>query len=149
MTGKGSFGTVYVVRRKSDGRKFVMKSIATRGISEKEKESVALEIKLLAALDHPGIVDYVENFVDPRDKDRNLCIVMGYCEGGDMTGYLAKLQKNRTPLHERDILYFLVQMCLALHFLHTQNILHRDLKTQNVFIKNGLLLLGDFGISKV
>src|SRR4051812_19087917 len=80
------------------------------------------------AQDHPGIVDYVENFLD---KDRNLCIVMGYCEGGDMTGYLGKLQKNRTPLHEREVLYFLVQMCLALHYLHTQNILHRDLKTQN------------------
>jgi len=52
-------------------------------------------------------------------------------------------------LAEDDVLYNFIQMALALHYMHSRNILHRDLKTQNIFLKNGLMMLGDFGISKV
>ena len=52
-------------------------------------------------------------------------------------------------MKERQILDLFVSVCLSLHFVHTREILHRDLKTQNIFIKNGQLKLGDFGISKV
>mmetsp|Transcript_11956 Transcript_11956/g.26057 ORF Transcript_11956/g.26057 Transcript_11956/m.26057 type:complete len:81 (-) Transcript_11956:454-696(-) len=50
---------------------------------------------------------------------------------------------------EAQICHWLVQMALALYYMHEKRILHRDLKTQNVFLKNGKVKLGDFGIAKV
>lgn len=72
---------------------------------------------------------------------------MGYCDGGDLTSFLKR--KRGVLLSERDVLDMFVQITMALHYMHHQNVLHRDLKSQNVFLKNGMLKLGDFGISKV
>lgn len=78
--GKGSFGSVVLVRRKSDGREFVMKKmIISKKQSEKEQKQTQLEVELLAKLEHPGVVEYVESFVDQAQS--LLCIVMAYCDG--------------------------------------------------------------------
>ena len=108
------------------------------GKTEKEREACQLEIKLLERLEHPGVVEYVESFQIP--KSTTLCIVMAFCEGGDLTNYLKK--RRNVKLSEKEILDFFIQMVLALHFMHERNIMHRDLKTQNVFLKNGALKLG-------
>lgn len=80
---------------------------------------------------------YKESFVD--QKNMELCIVMAYCEGGDLTEFL-KLKKGVQTIHhhnykqnkmsENEIKYHFIQMCLALHYMHDKNILHRDLKSQ-------------------
>lgn len=71
---------------------------------------------------------YVESFVDRASLD--LCIVMHYAKGGDLAAYLKAAKGGK--LRESEILLTFVQMALALHFMHEKNILHRDLKTQNV-----------------
>jgi hypothetical protein len=101
--------------------------------------------------EHPGIVCYMESFVDRKSME--LCIVMSYADGGDLASFL-KTKKSAhaaggPKLSEAEIKLHFVQVALALHFMHEKNILHRDLKTGNIFLKNDLLLLGDFGISKV
>jgi NIMA (never in mitosis gene a)-related kinase len=98
-------------------------------------------VRLLSELQHPSIVSYVESFLD--NEKQNMCIIMGYAEGGDLTSFLK--HKKSVKLSEREIMYHFVQMALALLYMHDKNILHRDLKTQNIFIKHGLIQLGDFG----
>ncbi len=107
-------------------------------------QSYQNEVQLLTALEHPGIVSHIESFID-GDK-QHMCIVMSYCEGGDLAAYLK--HKKGVAMSETEICYHFVQMALALLFMHEKNILHRDLKTQNIFVRNGLMQLGDFGISK-
>lgn len=98
--------------------------------------------------EHPGIVGYMESFVDRASLD--LCIVMQWCSGGDLTSFIKSAQHRNAKLTEADIKHQFVQMALALHFMHEKNILHRDLKAGNVFLRqHGLVQLGDFGISKV
>eukprot|EP01083_Nonionella_stella_P086476 240295_1 len=145
--GKGSFGTVDLIRRRKDGKKLVLKRMKIGSVSKKERDMCHNEVHLLERLNHPSIVRYEESFVDTRRSETYLCVVMTYCDGGDLTHFL-KNQRGR-KLREKHVLDLFVQIALAMHFVHKRNILHRDLKAQNIFVKNGQLKLGDFGISKV
>jgi hypothetical protein len=144
--GKGSFGSCYIVRHKSEKRQFVMKKVNIEGMSVKEKKAASQEVKLLHNLNHPNIVGYKESFYS---KSKTLLyIVMSYCEGGDLCGKLK--QQHGRLLPEPQIWEWFLQVSLALQYLHEQKILHRDLKTQNIFLtKKGGIKLGDFGISTV
>ena len=109
-----------------------------------EREASLLEAKLLGALHHPNIVTCYESFTE-RGR---LCIVMDYCAGGDM--YMRLKRQKGVPLAEDRILDWFTQMCLGLKHVHDRKVLHRDLKTQNVFMTaDGRCKLGDFGVSKV
>ncbi|KAF5839493.1 kinase-like domain-containing protein [Dunaliella salina] len=144
VLGKGSFGVCSIVTRKSDGKSFVVKEIDVSRMPKAERETAELEAKLLMALNHPNIVRCVECFV----ANSKLCIVMDYCSEGDLYGLLQK--RRGVPLPEDTILDWFVQLCLSLKHVHDRKILHRDIKTQNVFVSSGgLLKLGDFGVSKV
>jgi len=142
--GQGSYGSVYIVARKSDGKELVVKEMSVENITDKEREAFDTEIRLLRKLEHPCIVGYEESFLD--ESQTTLCIVMSYCEGGDLTRYL-KNRRNQL-LTEAETMHYFVQLALALDFLHSNNVVHRDLKAQNVFLTNGLIKLGDLGIAK-
>lgn len=72
---------------------------------------------------------------------------MAYCEGGDLCKYL---RAQKEILEEQQLVEWLVQICMALQYLHTRNILHRDLKTQNIFLTSThIIKLGDLGIARV
>ena len=101
-------------------------------------------MRLLQKLSHTHIIAYKDSFLD---REQYLNIVMAYCEGGDI--YTKGKNLKGKNFKEEDIVNYLIQMTLALHYLHQRRILHRDLKTQNIFLKNGMVRLGDFGIAKV
>ena len=97
-------------------------------------------------LRHPNIVHFEEAFF--TKSKASLCIVMQYCDGGDLSDQI-KRAKN-VPFRESKILNWFVQIGLGLHHMHTRKIMHRDLKSQNIFLLgNGRLVLGDLGIAKV
>ena len=99
-------------------------------------------------LRHPNIVAYRDSFL-ARNRE-SLCIVMTYCDGGDLGNQITQAAKRRRPFTEAKVLHWFVQMALGLHYMHANRVLHRDLKTQNIFLLgNGRLVLGDLGISKV
>ena len=101
-------------------------------------------MQLLKVLQHPNIVSCHESFVEGT----TLCIVMDYCSGGDL--HVALHERCGSALSESAILDYFVQICLALKHLHDKRILHRDVKTQNVFLaRNGVVKVGDLGVSKV
>jgi serine/threonine protein kinase len=81
--------------------------------------------------------------------------VMVYCELGDMHSRIKQMKEKGKNFTEGQILDWLTQIALAIYYLHHQKILHRDLKTQNLFlkkddrIKDDRIKLGDFGIAKV
>eukprot|EP00760_Papus_ankaliazontas_P016999 PhM_4_TR16994/c1_g1_i1/m.97444/K08857/NEK1_4_5; NIMA (never in mitosis gene a)-related kinase 1/4/5 len=144
LVGKGSFGAAYLVTRKRDGLKFIEKEIRLSGMPRQEQEAAKKEVQLLRNLDHPNVVKYI----DHAEKMGTLHIVMEYADGGDLYSRLKKQMGRR--MSEKDIMMYFTQLCLALRHLHDKRILHRDLKTQNVFLtSSGVVKLGDFGISTV
>ncbi|XP_039209220.1 serine/threonine-protein kinase Nek3 isoform X2 [Crotalus tigris] len=137
--GEGSFGRVLLVQHKSTRQKYAMKEIRLpKSVSNIEKswnESI-----ILAKLNHPNIVMYANSF----EADGHLHIVMEYCDGGDLLQKI-KLQKGKL-FPEDTILKWFAQMCLGINHIHEKRILHRDIKSKNVFLtQNGKIKLGDFG----
>jgi NIMA (never in mitosis gene a)-related kinase len=114
-------------------------------MSPKELNDAKQECTLLSQLTHPNIVEYREHFV----ANGELCIVMAFAEGGDL---YSKIQSQRGRLFsEDDVCNYFVQILLAMKHVHARRILHRDLKSQNIFLTGGqkLIKLGDFGIAKI
>eukprot|EP00443_Scrippsiella_acuminata_P049919 CAMPEP_0115417020 /NCGR_PEP_ID=MMETSP0271-20121206/23910_1 /TAXON_ID=71861 /ORGANISM="Scrippsiella trochoidea, Strain CCMP3099" /LENGTH=953 /DNA_ID=CAMNT_0002841397 /DNA_START=68 /DNA_END=2930 /DNA_ORIENTATION=+ len=143
--GEGSFGVAVLVED-ADGAKGVCKVVDVSRASAKETQEARREGRLLSQVKHPYIVRYRENFAERGW----LCIVMDFCDGGDLTAQIEAARKKREPLAELQILRWFTQGTLALKYLHGKHILHRDLKPSNIFLtKSGDIRLGDFGISKV
>ncbi|XP_067370236.1 serine/threonine-protein kinase Nek1 isoform X3 [Channa argus] len=142
--GEGSFGKAILVKSKEDGRQYVIKEISISGMPSKERQESRKEVALLAKMSHPNIVQYKESF----EEGGSLYIVMDYCEGGDL---FKKINSQKGILFsEEQILDWFVQICLALKHVHDRKILHRDIKSQNIFLtKDGTVQLGDFGIARV
>ena len=111
---------------------------------KEERDASLQEAKLLSALHHPNIVTCLESFTE-RGK---LCIVQDYCAGGDL--YQRVKAQRGAPLPETTIVDWFTEILLGLKHVHDRKVLHRDLKTQNVFLTaDGRCKLGDFGVSKV
>ncbi|XDV11440.1 hypothetical protein PO909_000379 [Leuciscus waleckii] len=141
--GRGISGIAFLVKD-ADGDLYVVKQMNSR--DGKELDSVKNEVEILKTLQFGFIVSYLDSFED-KEAGR-IYIVMEYCEGGDLSKIMEK-QKNERFFEEKQILDWLVQICLALQHLHEKNILHRDIKPQNVFLtEDGYISLGDFGNSK-
>lgn len=141
--GEGSFARALLVES-ADGSRAVCKVIDAAE-SSKEAEDAAKEGRLLASLRHPFIVRYRDSFFEAR----LLCIVMDFCEGGELAKYIRRARKTRQRIVEEQVLRWFTQAMLALKYIHEKHILHRDLKPANFFLtKTGSLKMGDFGISK-
>ncbi|VEL08543.1 unnamed protein product [Protopolystoma xenopodis] len=142
--GKGSYGEVWLCQNGCDKKQYVIKKIYLQKTNEKERNAANLECKLLAQLKHPNIVQYKDSF---EFKD-NLYIAMSFCEGGDL--YTRLRNQNGVFLDERQLVEWFVQIAIALQYMHERNVLHRDLKTQNIFLtRSKIIKVGDLGIARV
>ncbi|XP_056192162.1 serine/threonine-protein kinase Nek4 isoform X6 [Falco biarmicus] len=143
--GKGSYGEVSLVRHQQDSKQYVIKKLNLKNASVRERKAAEQEAQLLSQLKHPNIVTYRESW---QGEDGLLYIVMGFCEGGDLYHKL-KEQKGKL-LPESQVVEWFVQIAMALQYLHEKHILHRDLKTQNVFLtRTNIIKVGDLGIARV
>lgn len=105
-----------------------------------------MEASLLKNLNHPHIVEYIENFIE----DGTFIIIMEYCEEGDLAFHVSRMKKKGENFSEDLILNWFLQLAFALSYIHDKKILHRDLKTSNIFLSSsGFVKIGDFGISKI
>lgn len=144
--GEGSFGQALLVENVQNSAKLVCKLINVSQASPKEVQDTRTEAQLLAAFKHPFIVEYCDNFLDSGW----LCILMTFCEGGDLTTQVELARKAKHYIVEAQVMRWMTQALLALKYIHDKHVLHRDLKSGNFFLsKVGNLKMGDFGIAKV
>jgi len=145
--GKGSFGSISKIIRKSDKQILIWKQLNYEGIPDNEKLLIANEINLLREMNHPNIVKQYGTINDY--KNSKLYIIMEYCEGGDLGKLILKNKQSKKLIDEKLIWSILIQLLRALDYIHNKKILHRDIKPSNIFFDNNFnIKLGDFGLSK-
>eukprot|EP01035_Chromulina_nebulosa_P006185 gene6185-8366_t len=145
--GKGSYGAAILVELKSNpAQTFVIKEIVIGHLKPAEQQAAKNEAEVLHQMAHSNITMYIESFVE----NSKLYIVMEHADGGDLSSAIQKRRTESKHYAEDEVMRIFVQICLALKHVHSANILHRDLKSQNIFLTlTGIVKLGDFGIAKV
>ena len=146
--GKGAFGSVYLVKRKKDKKIYAMKQVKIIGLSKREKNNAFNEVRLLSSLSHKNIIGYKEAFYDNNTETLN--IVMEYADDGDLSSKIKENFKKHKYFEEPLIWKTLIQILEGLKYLHKNCIIHRDLKSANIFLtKNGVIKIGDLNVSKI
>ncbi|CAD8058254.1 unnamed protein product [Paramecium sonneborni] len=144
LLGQGSFGKAYLCECLKDHSLCVIKQMDMRYLNDQEKKETYREFRIMSELRHPNIINFREVYKTVKGK---LCIVMDYAEGGDLAQVL---KKTEGYIAESRILDWFTQICLAIKHCHDRKIIHRDIKTQNMFLSKDMRIrLGDFGIARL
>ena len=147
VIGSGSHGTAHLVECREDGQLYVNKRIDIKTLPERERLAAASECAILSSMRHPNVLEAKESFFDAWGC---LNFVTQYCEGGDLHQRVVDAVERGAHFSEAEVMDYFVQVAGAVRYIHGRRTLHRDLKTQNVFLRrDGTLRLGDFGIAKV
>ena len=146
--GEGAYSTVFKVKRIVDGQVYALKKVKLINLSEKERENALNEVRILASVKSNYVVSYKEAFFD--EKDKTLCIVMEFADNGDLYQKIVEHKKKAMFFEETEIWRIFIHLVNGLKALHDLKILHRDLKSANVFLyTNGDAKIGDLNVSKV
>ena len=148
--GNGAYSTVYKVRRKKDKKIYALKKVKFINLTPREKQNTLNEVRLLASIKSPFVIGYKEAYVEKEDNNKFLCIVMEYADKGDLFQKINYLKKKKLKFQEIDVWKIFLQMTRGLKSLHDLKIIHRDLKSENIFLfSNGTAKIGDLNVSKV
>jgi len=152
--GNGKFGVVKLGIHKETGRKVAIKTINKNNMSIEDQGLVKTEIEILKICQHPNIIklyDVYENVDNIYiSKIFYFILVMEYCSGGDLFGYIEQRGFKLPEVRACELIY---KLSLAINYLHSYGITHRDLKPENILMSDNTdtadLKLLDFGLSKI
>ncbi|KAF2634757.1 Pkinase-domain-containing protein [Massarina eburnea CBS 473.64] len=140
--GTGSFGRVHLVQSKHNQRFYAVKVLKkAQVVKMKQVEHTNDERRMLQQVKHPFLITLWGTFQDSK----NLYMVMDFVEGGELFSLLRKSQRFPNPVAK----FYAAEVTLALDYLHSQNIIYRDLKPENLLLdRHGHLKITDFGFAK-
>ncbi|KAG2496283.1 hypothetical protein HYH03_005516 [Edaphochlamys debaryana] len=149
FVAKGSFGAVYKAVRRTDGRVFALKQVNLQAPDVKsrsvERARAIDEARMLSQLNHPHIIRHYDSFIDSEDR---LNILMEFASKGSLQALIRSYRGK--PMPEDAVWRVAIQALLGLNYVHAKNIIHRDIKSANLFIDaNDNMKIGDFGIARV
>lgn len=143
--GFGSFSVVWHAKHRVHGTEVAIKEIVTGRLSKKLEESLMSEIDILRNINHPNIIQLYDMIQEPG----KIHLVLEYCEGGDLSKFI---QRRHGRIPEATAKHFMLQLASGLKILRDNNLIHRDLKPQNLLLStnadNSVLKIADFGFAR-
>ena len=144
--GEGSYAKIYKVKKDSSDKTYVLKNIPVSEEDYSSMKEILNESSILSTCDNIYVVKYYDSFFYCGTFN----IITEFCPYGDLFGYIKFYKERGSKIEEKIIWIIFIQLSLGLSYLHHKKILHRDIKTKNIFIKNNLTVkIGDFGIAKI
>ena len=144
--GEGSYAKIYKVKKDSSDKTYVLKNIPVSEEDYSSMKEILNESSILSTCDNIYVVKYYNSFFYCGTFN----IITEFCPYGDLFGYIKFYKERGSKIEEKIIWIIFIQLSLGLSYLHHKKILHRDIKTKNIFIKNNLTVkIGDFGIAKI
>ncbi|XP_042873219.1 serine/threonine-protein kinase 10-like isoform X2 [Penaeus japonicus] len=144
--GRGRFGTVYLVTDKSTGQKFAAKFVNTK--RNQDRANVEREVEIMKVLNaerpHPRLIQLYDAF----DMDKEMCLVLEVVDGGEL---FERVIDDDFVLTEKACAIFMRQVCEAVEFIHSKNILHLDMKPENILClsrEGNRIKICDFGLAR-
>ena len=149
--GEGSFSNVYLVKNKRNNLIYALKKVEISKLTPNARENSLNEIRILASINHENIISFIDSFYTNSENNQNyLNIILEYADDGDLESKIKNQKKIKQYFEEKLIWSIFIQIVFGLNFLHKKNIMHRDLKSANIFLmKNGKIKLGDLNVAKV
>ncbi|XP_073290239.1 serine/threonine-protein kinase ATG1c-like [Primulina huaijiensis] len=143
--GAGSFSTVWHAHHRVHGTEVAIKEIVTARLNSKLQESLKSEIFILKRINHPNII-HLHDMIEESGK---MYIILEYCKGGDLSMFI---QRRHGRIPEATAKHFMQQLAEGLKVLREFNLIHRDLKPQNLLLStnedNSVLKIADFGFAR-
>ena len=144
--GEGSYAKIYKVKKDDSDTLYVLKNIPVSEEDYNSMNEILNESSILSNCNNTYIIKYYNSFI----YNGTFNIITEFCPYGDLFGYIKFYKDRGSRIEEKIIWIIFIQLSLGLCYLHNKKILHRDIKTKNIFIKNNLTVkIGDFGIAKI
>jgi len=142
--GSGSYKVVYLGFDTDTGKEIAWNIINFRDMRPKERKRITEEINLLKSIKHPRIVSFISAWINK--KEEQVCFITERVSGGSLLHYIRRIDQQ---LKTKIIRNWSRQIAEGLAYLHEREIIHRDLKCDNIFIHGnvGEVLIGDLGLS--
>ena len=147
--GQGAYGKVFKVRRKSDNQIYAMKVINISKMDKKGITSTLNEVRILCSLGNDHVVAYKDAFINKQGSE--LCVIMEFIGGGDLSDLIKRIKKKKRFIEEEKIWEYTCQIILGLKALHDMKIIHRDIKSANLFLTEDFesIKVGDLNVAKI
>ncbi|CAG8443038.1 1049_t:CDS:2 [Acaulospora colombiana] len=143
--GKGDFGTIYLTTWTSTSERVALKRIS---VNEENEEAIKIFLKELSihnSSKHDRIIKLLGISRDTNDSS-DCYLIMEFADGGDLRSYLS-MKKDILEWEEK--IRLSTQIAEGVSYLHNElNVIHRDLHTKNILIRNSNIKISDFGLSK-
>jgi calcium-dependent protein kinase len=144
--GKGGYGSVFMAMNKNSKEIRAVKKINKLALDDQSKHNLINEFEILGRLDHPNII----KLYDIYDDEQYFYVVTELCEGGNLLNFV-----NQNRITEKMMRDIMTQLINAVRYMHSFNILHRDIKLENIVLLKKVtnvnerieIKLIDFGIS--
>ena len=144
--GKGSYATVYKVKSHLNSNIYVMKKMELNHLKPRQQQECYREVSILRKVSHQHIIKYYSSFLE----NEVLYIIMEYAELGDLYSLIKHYKRHSKYFDEIDLWRIASDILSGLEYLHSQKIIHRDIKCLNLFItKDRHIKIGDLGVSTI